>query len=92
MFTNEKDPEEGIVEIVSAGPKNYSYKLDTGFTHTNVKGFALNVTASKLIDFDKIKKIITTNEEITKTVEQNLITKDKSKDFTHENMSKKISP
>ena len=31
MFTNEIDPSEGseIVEFVSAGPKNYSYKLDT---------------------------------------------------------------
>ena len=34
-FTNEIDPNEGkeIVEFVSAGPKTYSYKLDTGITH-----------------------------------------------------------
>ena len=85
MFTNEIDPEEGneIVEFVSAGLKNYSYKLDTGITHSKVKGFALNVTASKIIDFDKIKKIVTTNEEITETVEQNLITRDKSNWTVH---------
>ena len=43
MFTNEIDPAEGteIVEFVSAGPKNYSYKLDTGKTHTKIKGFDL---------------------------------------------------
>ena len=52
MFTNEIDQNEGneIVEFVSAGPKNYSFKLDSGITHSKVKGFALNVTASKIID------------------------------------------
>ena len=37
-FTNEIDPEEGdyIDEFVSAGPKNYAYKLNTGLTHCTV--------------------------------------------------------
>ena len=36
MFTNEIDGNE-IVEFVSGGPKNYTYKLDSGITHTKVK-------------------------------------------------------
>jgi hypothetical protein len=52
-FTNEIDPNEGndIVEFVAAGPKNFSYKLDTGITHLKVKGFSLNFASSKMIDF-----------------------------------------
>ena len=43
-FTNEIDPKEGnyIKEFVSAGPKNYGYKLDTNKSHALVNGFAIN--------------------------------------------------
>jgi hypothetical protein len=56
-FINEIDPSEGnhIIEFVSAGPKNYSCKLDTGITHSKVKDFSLNFSASKKIDFNRIK-------------------------------------
>lgn len=59
-FTNEIDPSEGdyIVEFVSAGPKNYAYKLNTGVTHCVVKGFNLNFIASTKIHFDSIKEIV----------------------------------
>jgi hypothetical protein len=58
-FTNEIDPnrDDHIVEFVSAGSKNYSYNLDTGITHSKVKGFSLNFSASKKIDFNRIKKM-----------------------------------
>ena len=51
-FTNEIDPSEGdhIIEFVSAGPKNYSYRLDSGIVHSKVKGFSLNFAASKKIE------------------------------------------
>ena len=80
MFTNEIDPKEGqeIVEFASAGPKNYTYKLDTGITHTKIKGFSLNIAASSTIDFQKIKEIVTSKEEIEIPIEQNTITRDKS--------------
>ena len=34
QFTNEIDPRDGlyIIEFVSAGPKNYAFKLNTGIT------------------------------------------------------------
>lgn len=78
-FTNEIDPSEGneIIEFVSCGPKNYSYKLDTGVTHCKVKGFTLNYTASKLIDFDRMKRIVLEDNSITTEVEQKMIVRNK---------------
>ena len=77
MFTNEINPDEGdeIIEFASAGPKNYSYKLNTGITHTKVKGFSLNYESSKIIDFEKIKSVICSKE--VESVEQNTITRNK---------------
>ena len=79
MFTNEIDPNEGteIIEFASAGPKNYSYKLDTGITHTKVKGFSLNYASSKFIDFEKIKSIVSSKDDTTESIEQNTITRNK---------------
>jgi hypothetical protein len=79
QFTNEIDPSEGkeIVEFCSAGPKNYSYKLDTGITHTKVKGFSLNYVASKKIDFEKIKEIVVQKTCLHEHVEQNTIKRNK---------------
>ena len=90
MFTNEIDPEEGteIVEFVSAGPKNYSYKLDTGITHLKVKGFDLNYSASKKIDFDKIKAIIRNPSETVSISQCNI--GEKSNWTVHTNNLEKI--
>ena len=43
-------------------PKNYCYKLDGGKTKALVKGFALNHTSSKKINFESIKNIVTNNQ------------------------------
>ena len=80
QFTNEIDPNEGkeIIEFASAGPKNYSYKLDTGITHSKVKGFSLNFAASKKIDFQKIRSIIkNSTEKISESIVQNTIVRNK---------------
>jgi hypothetical protein len=79
-FTNEIDPSEGshIVEFVSAGPKNYSYKLDTGITHSKVKGFSLNYAASRRIDFDKIKNIVCNMREERVSVRQSTLVRNKN--------------
>ena len=77
LIEKSKEGQE-IVEFASAGPKNYTYKLDTGITHTKIKGFSLNIAASSTIDFQKIKEIVTSKEEIEIPIEQNTITRDKS--------------
>lgn len=72
-FTNEIDPEDGdyIVEFASAGPKNYTYKLNTGKEFCKVKGISLNYSNMKKIDFEKIQSIvISTDENLTETVTQ----------------------
>ena len=45
-----------IVEFVSAGPKNYGYRVDNGLYFIKVKGFTLNHTVSKEINLEKMCK------------------------------------
>jgi len=60
QFTDEIDHSEGnhIIEFVSAGPKNYAYKLDSGITHCTVKGFTLNYLASLKLNYESIKNVV----------------------------------
>ena len=78
-FTNEIDSEEGeyIEEFVSAGPKNYAYKLNTGITHCIVKGFSLNSSASEQINFESIREIVLNNQSQKIEVEQLKFTRNK---------------
>ena len=71
-LTSEIDPKEGnyIDEFVSAGPKNYAYKLDSGITHCTVKGFTLNYIASLTINYDSIKKIVCEDQKKKLNVKQ----------------------
>lgn len=72
QFTNEIDPSEGnyIDEFISAGPKNYSYKLDTGICHCTVKGININHVTSEVLNFESIKKIVCQDQSETISVEQ----------------------
>lgn len=47
-----------ITEFVSCGPKNYSFKLNTGEITCKVRGFSLNHSASLIINFDSMKKAL----------------------------------
>ena len=59
-LTNEINPKEGnfIETFVSGGPKNYAYRLDTGKTCCNVRGFTLNFRNSQLINFDSVVDMV----------------------------------
>ncbi|CAF0954010.1 unnamed protein product [Brachionus calyciflorus] len=59
-FTDEinKKDSSHIVEFISAGPKNYAYKMDNGKTSCTVKGFTLNHISSLVIYFDSIRDIV----------------------------------
>ena len=45
-----------IVEFVSAGPKNYGYKLENGKCFCKIKGFTLNHSISQKLNFEKMKE------------------------------------
>lgn len=47
-----------ITEFVSAGPKTYGYKLNTGKTVLKVKGITLNVANTQVINFDSLKDLV----------------------------------
>ena len=72
QLTNEIDSKKGnfISKFVSAGPKNYSYTLDSGKSCALVKGFALNNTSVEKINFDSISRIVTSNQNEKILIEQ----------------------
>jgi hypothetical protein len=83
-LTNEIEGSDGnyIVEGVFPGPKNYSYKTDTGYTTCKVKGFTLNYTAEQNVNFESMKAMILNeiNENDNKikiNVEQSVITRNR---------------
>jgi hypothetical protein len=62
-MTSELKPNEIISEVVCAGPKNYTYKTLntlTGEIKTvcKVRGITLNFSASKLVNFEKMKDML----------------------------------
>ena len=57
-------------QFVSAGPKNYAYKLDTGKTECTVKEITFNNITSLAIYFDTIKHIVCCDNDLTITVAQ----------------------
>ena len=66
---SEKSGKGGIVEFISAGPKNYAYRTASGKEECKVRGFTLNWANSKLINFDAVKSIVCGSDvkEITVT-------------------------
>ena len=57
-----------IVQFISAGPKDYSMKLDTGKIVSCCKGFRLNTEAEEKITLDKKVKLVTDENETYETV------------------------
>ena len=47
------------MEFVSGGPKNYAYKTSSGEESCKVRGFTLNFTNSRLINFSVVKELVT---------------------------------
>lgn len=63
----EYGPGSYITEFVSGGPKNYSYTVwspskEKKFIKCKVKGFTLNYEATKLINFESMKRLILTSD------------------------------
>jgi hypothetical protein len=79
-LTNEIDKTDGnyIEEFISAGPKNYAYKLDSSLTKCTIKGFSLNYITSLTINFDSIKEIVLKDQSRKIKVKQLKFIRDKS--------------
>jgi len=58
-LTNELEGDDYITEFVSGGPKNYAYRTNKCKETCKVRGFSLNFTNSKLINFDATRGIVT---------------------------------
>ncbi len=57
-LTDEVTPGRRIVEFVTAGPKNYVYKLDDGTCKLTIKGITMNSRNSRVITFDLVKAMV----------------------------------
>ncbi|KAE8597395.1 hypothetical protein XENTR_v10005656 [Xenopus tropicalis] len=57
-LTSEVPNNTHITEFVSAGPKTYGYRLNTGKTTLKVKGITLNVANTQVINFDSLKDLV----------------------------------
>ena len=44
-----------ITEFVSCGPKNYSFRLNSGQIFCKVRGFSLNYRNSQIVNFESMK-------------------------------------
>ncbi|CAF1110114.1 unnamed protein product [Brachionus calyciflorus] len=82
-FTDEvkKKGANYITEFISAGPKNYAYKMDNGKTSCTVKGFTLNHISSLVVNFDSIRENVLNDREKKLQVEQLKFTRDKKNWF-----------
>ena len=88
QFTNEID--DGFIEeFVSAGPKNYAYKLNNGKTHCTIKGFTQNHLTSLKLTYDSIKSIVCENQSSKIQVDQLKFTKNKKDWKIRTNIEKK---
>ena len=78
-FTDElkKKGASHIVEFISAGRKNYAYKLDNGKTSCTVKGFTLNHLSSLSINFESIKNLVLNERNKKIQVDQLKFTRNK---------------
>jgi hypothetical protein len=57
-FTNEIKGDNYIQEFVSAGPKNYGYKLNNGQTSCKIIGFSVNFIASESLNFQSMRDLV----------------------------------
>ena len=62
-MTSELKPCEYISEFVSGGPKNYAYQMHNTETAAEatvckMRGITLNYSASQLVKFESMKKLI----------------------------------
>ncbi|MCG8622196.1 MAG: hypothetical protein MJE68_09415, partial [Proteobacteria bacterium] len=74
-----------IEEFVSCGPKNYSFKVNTGEVVCKVRGFSLNYKSSLILNFDsmkealfcwknnKPKELITVKTELARSVHERIV-------------------
>ena len=62
-LTDELDGEY-ITEFVSGGPKNYSYRTNTGQQICKVRGFTLNFANSQKINFDVMREMVVSKESV----------------------------
>ena len=55
QFTNELEPDDVIVEVAAAGPKNYGYRAKKGKVECKARGFRLNARGREQLNFEVLR-------------------------------------
>ena len=69
--------EHYITEYLSAGPKNYAYKVNSDYVQCKIRGFSLNYNNSQVLNFYSMKHILEDMQHKIVTVNQQKITREK---------------
>lgn len=77
-FTSELGDEEYIDEFVSAGPKNYAFKINDGSTKCTIKGFSFSTDVDLKINFESIRDLVLGDHSSKISVEQFKFKRNKS--------------
>ena len=75
IYTTDETNGNYITEFVSAGQKNYAYKL--GLKKWTIKGFTQNITPIEKINIESIKRIVCENQKEKISVQQLKFSRDK---------------
>ena len=67
-MTSELDDSDVITEFTSAGLKTYGYKTDQGKVCCKVRGYTLNVRASRQLNYDVMKQNLL--DELTQPLDE----------------------
>ena len=80
-----------IEQFISAGPKQYAYRLaQSGGTVCKVRGFTLNFSASKKINFDSMKSLVMNEGPRRIVVQDDRIVRDMTKLEIHNKVGTKV--
>ena len=82
---------EGLMdEMVVGGAKSYAYKTPTGKVAMAMKGITLDVANSKIVDFEKVKRMVLESETIETEARYQFIWDRDTKEIKTIEMSRKI--
>ena len=70
-LTSELPPGVHIDEFVSGGPKNYAYHQSDGKTVCKVRGFTLNFENAQQINFDTMREMVLSKDQVSPIVTVN---------------------
>ena len=87
-LTRETQEGDHIVEFASAGPKSYAFRTLKGEKTVKVRGFTLDANNSEVLNFETMKRLVTTNPDEQTPTYRDCITRDSHSKLRSERQQK----